>query len=47
MGIGQGIARELARQGLAVAIQYARSEAGARQAHEGWERARERQRFSY
>ena len=31
MGIGQGIALELARQGYTVAIQYARSEQGARE----------------
>jgi NAD(P)-dependent dehydrogenase (short-subunit alcohol dehydrogenase family) len=31
MGIGQGIARELARQGAAVAVHYAHSEQGARE----------------
>ena len=31
LGIGQGIALELARQGYRVAIQYARSEQGARE----------------
>ena len=31
IGIGQGIALELARQGYAVGVQYARSEAGARE----------------
>ena len=31
MGIGQGIALELGRQGYAVAIQYAHSEQGARE----------------
>jgi glucose 1-dehydrogenase len=30
MGIGQGIARELARHGVAVAVHYAHSDAGAR-----------------
>jgi 3-oxoacyl-[acyl-carrier protein] reductase len=31
MGIGQGIARELGRRGIAVAVHYARSEDGARE----------------
>jgi NAD(P)-dependent dehydrogenase (short-subunit alcohol dehydrogenase family) len=31
MGIGQGIARELAQQGAAVAVHYSHSEAGARE----------------
>jgi glucose 1-dehydrogenase/3-oxoacyl-[acyl-carrier protein] reductase len=31
MGIGQGIARELARQGAAVAVHYSHSEAGAQE----------------
>ncbi len=40
MGIGQGIARELARQGAGVAVHYVHSEAGARETveeiqHEG------------
>jgi glucose 1-dehydrogenase/3-oxoacyl-[acyl-carrier protein] reductase len=39
MGIGQGIALELARQGLAVAIQYAHSETGARETVAEIERA--------
>ena len=34
-GIGQGIAEELARQGAAVVLHYAHSEAGARQTAEG------------
>ena len=38
MGIGQGIALELARQGAAVGIHYAHSSEGARQAQEEIER---------
>jgi NAD(P)-dependent dehydrogenase (short-subunit alcohol dehydrogenase family) len=39
MGIGQGIALELARRGFAVAVQYAHSETGARETVSQIERA--------